>query len=164
LAVAVRPPAEVLGALDELVRPPMPGVVWARPEQLVVRLRPLGHVDLALVDPLTEALEAALDGAPAARCELGPATRRTTGQLIAPVAGLDELTAAIFEATEGIVPVTHPQPFVGQLVLARGSVPAGAAGDPVAAEWTADAVVLMADRSSPRGPRLDDLARIPLTG
>jgi hypothetical protein len=164
LSVAIRPPADVLAALDELPRPPTPGVVWARPEQLVVRLRPLGHVDLALVGTLTEALEAALDGAPPARCELGPATRRMSGQLVAAVTGLDELSEVVFEATEQIVPVTHPQPFAGLLVLARGQAPVELAGEPVAAAWTSDAVWLLADRSSPRAARLDDLARVALTG
>jgi 2'-5' RNA ligase len=163
LAVAVRPPARVLAALDRLPRPPVPRVTWARPEQLVVKLRPLGHVAADLVDPLVEALGAALDGAPAARCRLGPVTHRTDGQwLAAPVAGLDELAAAVFEATEPVVPVTHPRPFAGELVLARGRVPAELAGGPVDGGWTAEAVVLVADRSSPRGPRLDDLAAFAL--
>jgi hypothetical protein len=48
--------------------------------------------------------------------------------LSAPVSGLDELSAAVFEATAGIVPVTHPQPFSGELVLAGGHVPAELAG------------------------------------
>jgi hypothetical protein len=53
-----------------------------------------------------------LDGAPAAACRLGPATRRLGGQWLGvPVAGLDDLSAVVFEATEELVPVTHPQPY-----------------------------------------------------
>ncbi len=70
----------------------------------------------------------------------------------------------MFDATVGLVLVTHPQPFQSDVVLARGRVPAGLAGDPVAAEWTARAVALVADRSSPRRPFLDDVAGFDLTG
>jgi hypothetical protein len=62
-------------------------------------------------------------------CVLGPATRRLGGQWLgAPVSGLDDLAAAVFDATVGIVPVTHPQPFQADVVLARGRVPAALAG------------------------------------
>jgi hypothetical protein len=70
----------------------------------------------------------------------------------------------VFDATVGLVPVTHPQPFQADVVLARGRVPAALAGEPVAAEWTAREVALVADRSSPRRPLLDDLASFPLSG
>ena len=63
-----------------------------------------------------------------------------------------------------IVPVTHPQPFQADIVLARGRVPSDLAGGLVAASWTADAVFLVADRSSPQGVRFDDLAEFRLGG
>ena len=81
-----------------------------------------------------------------------------------PVSGLDDLAAVVFEATQELVPVTHPQPFQADLVLARGRVPQELAGRPVAGSWTARSVALVADRSSPRGPRLEDLASFPLEG
>src|ERR687884_744001 len=150
LSVAVRPSGDVLATLGALPRPPLPDVIWALPEQWIVKVRPLGHVDEGLVPDLADALLDALDGAPAARCVLGPATVRLAGQWLAvPVTGLEELGRAVFEATEPLVPVTHPQPFRADLVLARGRVPAHLAGTPVHASWQADAVSLVADLSHP---------------
>ena len=60
--------------------------------------------------------------------------------------------------------MTHPQPFRADLVLARGRVPAGLAGQEVRAEWTVTEVLLVADRSSPHGPRLEDVGSIALEG
>lgn len=165
LFVAITPPSEILARVVALPRPPVAGLNWAHPEQLLVKLRPLGHVPTDLVADLVDTLDQALDGAPATRCRLGPATRRPRGNwgVVLPVAGVDELAAAVFEATEPIVPVTHPQPFEGMLVLARGRTPPELAGDPVDDAWTAGEVQLVADRSSPRGPRLERLAGFALT-
>jgi 2'-5' RNA ligase len=150
----------VLAAFD---RPALTGVRWSTPEQWLVKLRPLGYVDDQVVPSLVEVLQAELDGAPPVRCVLGPATRRLGGQWLgAPVAGLDELATVVFEATGELVPVTHPQPFQADLVLARGRVPKELAGRPVAASWTARAVALVADRSSPGAARYEDLASFPL--
>ena len=163
LFVAVRPPPEVVARLAALDRPPLPGVRWSTPEQWLVKLRPLGYVDGRVVPALRDALEAELDGAPAVTCRLGPATRRLGGQWLGvPVHGLDELAAVVFEATEELVPVTHPQPFQADLVLARGRVPRELAGRPVAGSWTARSVALVADRSSPWAVRLEELASFPL--
>lgn len=165
LSLALRPPAAVVAVLAALRREPAAGVTWSVPEQWLVTLRPLGHVPHEVVEPLVAALSQELDGVPPVRCTLGPATRRLSGQwLAAPVSGLDDLASVVFDATVGLVPVTHPQPFRADLVLARGRVPAALAGEPVAAGWTADAVALVADRSSPRSPRLDDVAVFPLAG
>ncbi|HEX2373358.1 MAG TPA: hypothetical protein VHO93_05195 [Actinomycetota bacterium] len=163
LFVAARLPPEVVALLSTLERPPLPGVRWSTPDQWLVKLRPLGQVADRIVPPLLAALEAELDGAPAAACRLGPATRRLGGQWLgAPVSGLDDLAAVVFEATQELVPVTHPQPFQADVVLARGRVPRELAGRPVAGSWTARSVALVADRSSPRAVRLEDLATFPL--
>jgi 2'-5' RNA ligase len=163
LFVAVRPPPEVLALLAAIDRPPLPGVRWSTPEQWLVKLRPLGDVDGRVVGPLRDALEAELDGAPAATCRLGPATRRLGGQWLgAPVHGLDDLAGVVFEATERLVPVTHPQPFQADVVLARGRVPRELAGRPVTGSWTARSVSLVADRSSPRAVRFEELGVFPL--
>ena len=163
LSVAVRPSPDVVAALAALPRPPLPGVIWSLPEQWIVKVRPLGHVDDQLVPDLAEALEAALEGAPPVRCVLGPATVRLAAQWLAvPVSGLEELGRAVFEATEPLVPVTHPQPFRTDLVLARGRVPAELAGVGVSGSWDADVVSLVADRSAPGRPRLVDLVAIQL--
>ncbi|MFC4951176.1 2'-5' RNA ligase family protein [Pseudonocardia sp. GCM10023141] len=163
LSVAVHLPADVRAAVAALPREPVPGIIWSLPAQWIVKVRPLGHVAERLVAALVEALAAELAGAPAVTCVLGPVTERRSGQwLAAPVAGLDELAEAVFDATAGLVPVTHPQPFRADLVLARGRVPKEVGGAPLAASWTATAVVLVADRSAPGRPRLDDLAAFPL--
>jgi 2'-5' RNA ligase len=165
LFVAVRPPPEVVALLSALDRPALPGVRWSLPEQWLVKLRPLGHVDERVVPALRDALGAELGGAPAAACRLGPATRRLGGQWLGvPVDGLDELAAVVFEATEELVPVTHPQPFQADLVLARGRVPRELAGLPVAGSWTARSVSLLADRSAPGRVRFEELAGFPLAG
>jgi 2'-5' RNA ligase len=165
LFVAVRPTPEVMARLSALDRPALPGVRWSVPEQWLVKLRPLGHVPDRVVAPLCDALAAELDGAPAVACRLGPATRRLGGECLgAPVHGLDDLAAVVFEATERLVPVTHPQPYQADLVLARGRVPRELAGRPVTGSWTARSVSLVADRSSPRGARFEDLASFPLGG
>ena len=163
LSFAVRPSERVLAALAEMPRPRTENVLWSRPEQWIVKLRPLGHVPSRLQEPLVEAVCAELDGASAVRARLGPATRRLAGQWLgAPVAGLDGLAAAVFTATEPLVPVTHPQPFQANVVLARGRVPQHLAGVQLTGEWTVTEVLLVADRSAPGRPRLDDLAAIGL--
>jgi 2'-5' RNA ligase len=165
LFMAVRPPPEVVALLSALDRPALPGVRWSLPEQWLVKLRPLGQVDERVVPALRDALGAELDGAPAVTCRLGPVTRRLGGQWLgAPVHGLDELAAVVFEATQELVPVTHPQPFQADLVLARGRVPRELAGRPVTGSWTARSVSLVADRSGPGTPRFEELASYPLEG
>jgi 2'-5' RNA ligase len=163
LFVALRPPPEVVALLASFERPAVPGVRWSVPDQWLVKLRPLGHVDGRVVPALRDALEAELDGAPAVACRLGPATRRLGGQWLgAPVGGLDDLAAVVFEATQELVPVTHPQPFQADVVLARGRVPRELAGRPVAGSWTARSVSLLADRSAPGVVRFEELAAFPL--
>ena len=66
--VATRLPPEVVDLLAALERPPLPGVRWSAPDQWLVKLRPLGPVADRVVAPLRAALEAELDGAPAATC------------------------------------------------------------------------------------------------
>ena len=163
LAVAVWPPPRAVAALEAFERPARPGVQWSTAEQWMVKVRPLGHVAPDVAARVAATLEDELDGAPAVRCVLGPATRRLGGQWLgAPVAGLDELASVVFEVTAPIVPVTHPQPFAADVVLARGRVPASLAGLPITTSWTARRLALVADRSSPHGPRFEDIAVIEL--
>src|SRR4051812_16395044 len=138
LGGAGRLPAEIVAVLARLARPPRAGVSWSGPEQWLVKLRPLGHVDPGLVDHLVDALGDELAAAEPATCVLGPATHRLAGQWLgAPVAGLDDLVAVVLDATVGIVPITHPQHWRTEVVLARGRVPADLAGDPVCGSWVA---------------------------
>lgn len=86
LAVAVWPPPKVIEVLVAFERPEVAGVRWSTPEQWMVKLRPLGHVDERVVPQLVEVLEFELDGAPAARpCAAGaggPAGRRVVGRAL----------------------------------------------------------------------------------
>lgn len=162
LSVAVRPPEHVIAALAAVPRLELPRLSWAARELWIVKLRPLGHVSEALVPDLIEAVEAALDGAPATEASAGPTSERVGGDWLAlPVHGLDELGAEVFAATEPVVPVTHPQPFRADLVLARGRVPKDLVVE-LSLGWTVEEVLLVADRSAPARPRLEDLARIGL--
>ncbi len=79
-----------------------------------------------------------------------------------PSPGLEELAEVVFDVTAPIVPVTHPQPFRGDLVLARGRVPKDLAGRPLTCSWTARRLDLVADRSSPHALRFEDVASFPL--
>jgi hypothetical protein len=60
------------------------------------------------------------------------------------------------------VPVTHPQPFRADVVVARGRAPAKLAGVPVEATWVADTVVVVADRSAPGRPRFEQAGEVGL--
>jgi hypothetical protein len=166
VSFAVRPPDEVTAMVAALPRPPRDGVSWTVPERWIVKLRPLGHVPVELYNTLIDAVADELDGAPPVRVALGPTTERRYGgqQLSAPVTGLDELSDVIFAATEPIVPVTHPQPFHADLVLAGGRIPADLAGAALRIEWVVTGVSLVADRSSPQAVKLADVATITLNG
>lgn len=160
LSVAIWPPPSIVEVLGELDR--APGIAWSEPEQWLVKVRPLGTVPGRLVPDLAEALQEELEGAPATLCRLGPRTRSIGQWLGVPVSGLDDLAAVVFDATAPIVPVTHPQPFRADVVIARGRVPAARAGQPISGEWIADRVALVADRSSPGNPRFEDLTTFDL--
>lgn len=162
LSVAIWPPPEIVEVLGALHREP--GVQWSVPEQWLIKVRPLGTVSERLVPDLVEALAEELDGAPAARCTIGPRTRPIGGWLGVPVSGLDELAAAVFDATAPVVPVTHPQPFQADVVIARGRVPAAKAGAEISGTWIADRIALVADRSAPGRPRFEELAGFDLEG
>jgi hypothetical protein len=165
LAVAVWPSAGARRAIAAIERPDLPGVFWSEPVQWMVKVRPLGHVPTAVMPRLVEVLADELDGAPPARCVAGPLTERLGGQWLGlPVSGLDELAEVVFDVTAPVVPVTHPQPFRADVVLARGKVPKELAGIPVRASWTARQLALVADHSSPRGARFEDVATFPLDG
>lgn len=161
LSFAVRPPEHVTAALAAVPRPETARVGWSVPELWIVKLRPLGHVPESVVPDLVEVVEAALDGAPTVEATAGPMAQRIGGDWLAlPVYGLAELGAEIFAASEPLVPVTHPQPFRADLVLARGHVPKDLRVE-LTVSWTVREVLLVADRSAPGRPRLEDLARIP---
>jgi hypothetical protein len=165
LSFAVRLPPAVVSAVAGMPRPPVEGVEWTLPDRWIVKLRPLGHVRDELRQQLVDAAEAALDGAGPTAVHLGPAVRRYSNQqLCLPVCDLRPLAEAIFDGTAPIVPVTHPQPIHTDLVLAGGRIPQRLLDLHVPASWTVTEVLLIADRSSPRGVRLEDIVSFGLGG
>ena len=84
------------------------------------------------------------------------------GWLVVPVAGLDELTATIFEVTERLVPVTHPQPHHAEIVLARGPKISRELIRPLTANWTVRSLVLARGTRGPEGPGYQDVATFSL--
>ncbi len=115
LFVAVTPPEWVLDVLGGLERPHISGVRWTDRTQWHITLRFLGSVEL------DEAVTA-FDGIVAAPAEavLGPAVERFTPTVLAvPVAGLEEMAAAVVAATGHVGKPEAPRPFRGHLTLAR---------------------------------------------
>ncbi|HEX4984178.1 MAG TPA: RNA 2',3'-cyclic phosphodiesterase [Ilumatobacteraceae bacterium] len=141
LFLAVWPPAELIEQLDALPRPDQPGVRWVPPANWHVTVRFLGDAEPSDV-------RAALAGAtlPTATAVFGPHVRRL-GQraLVVPVAGLEELVAAVGAATADVGEPPGSLPFNGHLTLAR--LRRGVSYDmkpaPIAAEVRVAEVVLV---------------------
>jgi RNA 2',3'-cyclic 3'-phosphodiesterase len=148
LFIAVWPPSAVVEALHQLPRPDRPDVRWTLPEQWHVTLRFLGETDV---------VPALSDDLPPAEAVLGPAIRRINRQaLVAPVAGLDDLAAA----------VGNDRRFAGHLTIARArgrrAVPPELSGTPVAWRWEVDEVTVVRSHLG-RGPaRYEVLERTPV--
>ena len=165
LFVAVWPPDEVLDRLAVLPRPEADGLRWTEREQWHVTLRFLGAV--ADVAPVVEAL-AGLE-VPETQAVLGPAVSRFGQRILhVPVAGLEEVAAAVVDATAHLGKPPDDRPFTGHITLARVARTARLdlrklSGAPVGAEWEADAVCLVESRLSPAGARYEVLERILLT-
>ncbi|WP_419922533.1 2'-5' RNA ligase family protein [Candidatus Poriferisodalis sp.] len=115
LFVAVWPPEGVVCELAALPRPKTPGVRWTRPQRMHITLRFLGECDQS------EALEALeLVSLPAGGVTLGPAVEQLGhGVFMVPAAGIDELAAAVTDATKFIGEPPPDRPFVGHLTVAR---------------------------------------------
>jgi RNA 2',3'-cyclic 3'-phosphodiesterase len=150
LFIAVWPPASVVDALEGLPRIDHPELRWTTPEQWHVTLQFLGELDQPSPLPPPSSL-------PSADAVLGPSTRRINRQvLVVPVAGLDDLAAA----------VGHEGAFTGHLTLARArgraSIPTSLAGTPVEGRWRIDEVTIVRSHLG-RGPaRYEVLERTPV--
>ncbi len=141
LFLAVWPPRDVLERLAALPRPDEPGVRWVPDERLHLTLRFLGEADPDVVDAALTNLEL-----PAARVTLGPVVGRLGRNVVVlPAAGLDELAAAVRNATSGIGRPPDPRPFAGHLTLARLKQRAacGIAGAPFRATFPVKEVALV---------------------
>jgi 2'-5' RNA ligase len=154
LFVAVAPPAEVLDRVASLRRPERPGVRWTRRDQWHVTLVFLGEV--ADPDPIVDALDAApLEPATAV---VGPAVA-TLGRRVlqVPLAGLDDLAAAVRRTLPPARPDAHP--FRGHLTLARADRArlGDLAGEPVDGRFAVEDVRLVRSHLGGGGPRYEDL-------
>jgi 2'-5' RNA ligase len=169
LFIAVWPSPAVVELLAALDRPAHPSVRWTAPEAWHVTLRFLGEVDEAGAAAATEAVRVV--GPRAAPCEavMGPATTRLNRSILTvPVAGLDDLAAAVIDATRDLGEPPGERPFSGHVTLARGRgrrpVPPSLAGRAVAATWPVHEVTVVRSHLDGGGPRYATLAAVPLAG
>ena len=165
LFVAAMPDGSTVDRLREACggwpRPKGAGLRWTGPDQWHVTLRFLGSIDPG------EAA-AALDGLgwAAAEARLGPATALLgRGVLMVPVDGVDGLAGAVAAATGDLGGLREDRPFTGHLTLARarGRVPAGWAGRPVAGALPVAEVCLVRSETLSKGARYEVLGRWPLS-
>lgn len=148
LFVAAWPPAGVVDLMAGLPRPDEPGVVWEPAERLHVTLRYLGRCD-----PDEAAAALGRLRAPAARAVLGPAVSRLGRSVVCvPVAGLDDLAAAVVACTARIGEPPDPRPFAGHITLARlrHRAACGVAGHRVTGSFEVSELALV--RSDPPTP------------
>ena len=162
LFVAVWPPDEVIAELMTLGRKDWRGVHFVHPERWHVTLRFLGECD-------PSATSAALDAAvlPPARARLGPAVDVMFDRVLTvPVAGVDELAAAVTVATADLGEPPRRR-FVGHLTLARidrrarGRLP-DTVGALVSAAFDVAEIALVQSRRDHRGARYETLASWPV--
>jgi 2'-5' RNA ligase len=162
LFVAVWPPDDVVAQLMALGRKDRRGVHFVHPERWHVTLRFLGECDPGAT---TAALDAAV--LPPAHARLGPAVDVLAERvLIVPVAGVDELAAAVAAATAELGEPPRRR-FTGHLSLARidrrsrGRLP-DTVGAMVSASFDVDEVALVQSRRDHRGGRYETLASWPV--
>jgi RNA 2',3'-cyclic 3'-phosphodiesterase len=167
LFVAVWPTEDVVTLLERLQRPAVEGVRWTTPDQWHVTLRFLGWVEEAdlVVDALSGWPLAAVGSAEAI---LGPRVDLLNPRIVSvPVAGLDDLAAAVMGATAALGKPPERRPFHGHVTLARlrgvrGSTARRLAGEAVVARWPVRSVAVVESRLSPRGARYETVAEVPL--
>jgi 2'-5' RNA ligase len=164
LFVAVTLPTEVLDAVEGLARPDVEGLRWTSRSQWHVTLRFLGAVDVvdAVVSALATVRVARRDAV------LGPAVRRFGQRVLhIPVAGLDDVAAAVVGTTSALGAPPEDRPFAGHLTLARVRGRRRVdlrplTGAEVSASWPVNDVVLFESHLHPRGARYEVVARFPL--
>ena len=163
LFVAVIPPQALLDRIDELDRPDGAGVRWSRRAQWHITMRFLGEVD-------REAAVTALGGVIAAPsvAEIGPTVGRLGDRVICvPIAGLDDLAAAVAEAMEDLGEAQAQRSFQGHLTLGRArsaetTVPL--VGTPWRASFPVDRVCLIESHLGSGPARYETVAEQPLGG
>lgn len=164
LFVAVYPSPSVVAALAALPRPPEPDVRWVPIDQLHVTLRFFGEAD---VEPAKERLAESARSWSSAHVTLGPRVSRLGRDVVCvPATGLDELAAAVADATAEIGAPPDPRPFRGHVTLARlrRRAACGLTGASFAAEFVASELTLVRSETRPEGARHTPVASFSLTG
>ena len=164
LFFAVALPTDVLDVVEALDRPSMEGLRWTDREQWHVTLRFLGAVDDAA------AVVAALTTVRASprHVALGPAVARFGQRVLQiPVSGLDDVAAAVVDATSALGAPPEDRPFTGHLTLARVRGRRRVdlrplTGASVSASWPVEDVVLFESHLHPKGARYEVVERFPL--
>lgn len=157
LFVGVWPSDDVADAVAALRRPNDPTVRWSGEDQWHVTLRFLGEVT-STEDVVTDLTDVAARIGPR-DATFGPATARLgRGILMVPVAGVDDLAAAV-----------GADDFTGHLTVARSrsrdtQVPARLAGEPITATMRVEEFALIRSHLGNGPARYETLHTFRLTG
>lgn len=163
------PMPEVVAALEGLPRPEHSAVRWTARAQWHITLRFLGEMPDGEVPALIEAIREVAASHPPRRAELGPTTARLSRRtLVVPVAGVDDLGAAVVDATRSMGAPAGDRPFRAHLTLARsrgdGPLPRQLAGQEIRASWVADELTLIRSHLERGVARYETVATTPLSG
>jgi len=157
LFVAVWPPADLVAALAGLDRPERSGVRWTTPDQWHVTLRFLGSMQDAEDGKRALTRVAPVAGPDEPVAVAGPTVVRLGPSILCvPVAGLEDLAAAVVAATAGLGEPPPERSFRGHVTLARakrGVDVRALAGQSFSAEWPVSEVTLVASETRPSGAR-----------
>ncbi|MDQ1418711.1 MAG: hypothetical protein QOJ52_673 [Acidimicrobiaceae bacterium] len=170
LFVAAWPPPAVVEQLARLSRPERPGLRWTTEDQWHVTVRFLGEVASVEVEGVKAALGRLGPGGRVGpvTATAGPALERLGPSVLSlPVAGLDEVAAAVSDLTAGYGQPVGDRPFRGHLTIARaarGVDPRPPVPVLFAATWEIAEVTLVASTLHPAGARYEVIARYRLGG
>jgi 2'-5' RNA ligase len=175
LFVAVWPPEELLGRLEDLERPHVPGLRWTTRDQWHVTLRFLGSVAGDDVRSVAAALDGLRGATPTGLVRpvvaiTGSAPRLLgRGVWMLPVSGLESLAGVVgglLDAADrsGDRWARPPDrlPFTGHLTLARARRPSALKGLPapaISSSWPVREVTLVSSSLTPDGAKYTVLER-----
>ncbi len=157
LFLAVRPPDDVVEMLCELPRKDQRGVRFVPPENWHATLRFLGDAEPGdVVDAMNQAT------LPPSTARVGPAIDMLgTHSVIAPVAGLDDLAAAVVDATQGIGSLDPRSTYTGHITVGRvkrGAIVRKVVGMLCSAEFAVTEIALVESQLRPTGSVYTTLA------